>query len=150
MLREEKGCKVILLLNEEGLGDEKAMFRKYLEKVVDQAIHYIPTPAESAAAALNLSNDLDAALARNTEQLGITNIRVIKRIRRFLGFLAPELKGLHTSITAQASRRQRCSAGAYSSRRWRRILLMLLASIPTRGCSIRRSQAIRKHNGMRY
>ncbi len=102
MLREEKGCKIMLLLNEEGLGEEKAVFRKYLEKVVDQAIHYIPTPSESAATVLDFSNDIDAALAQKIERLGITNIRVIKRIQRFLGFLTPELKGLHASITDQA------------------------------------------------
>jgi hypothetical protein len=102
MLREEKGCKVVLLLNEEGLGEDKAVFRKHLEKVVDQAIHYVPTAVESASAALDTTQPLDAALARQTEQLGITNIRVIKRIRRFLGYLVLELAGMHPSISEQA------------------------------------------------
>jgi hypothetical protein len=102
MLREEKGCKIILLLNEEGLGEDKATFRKHLEKVVDQAIHYVPTAAESAAAALDLRQNLDASLAARTEKLGITNVRVIRRIRRFLGYLEPALVGMHPLILEQA------------------------------------------------
>jgi hypothetical protein len=102
MLREEKGCKVVLLLNEEGLGEDRKLFRTYLEKVVDQAIHYSPTAKESAAAALDLDNETEAALAAKVEQLGITNIRVIKRIARFLKHLIPDLAPLHPDVTAQA------------------------------------------------
>ena len=52
-LRERRGCKVVLLLNEEGLGDARPKFHEYLEKVVDQAIRFEPTAEEAAAAALN-------------------------------------------------------------------------------------------------
>lgn len=102
MLREEKGCKIVLLLNEEGLGKDEAIFRTYLEKVVDQAIHYTPTPKESAAAALKPDEAIEAALSTKVEQLGITNIRVIQRINRFVHNLVPELAELHPDVTEQA------------------------------------------------
>ena len=102
MLREEKRCKVVLLLNEEGLGADHKIFRTYLEKVVDQAIDYKPTAKESAAAALDLKDPTEAILAKKIEQLGITNIRVITRIKRFLRHLVPALSALHPDVTKQA------------------------------------------------
>lgn len=100
-LREEKNCKIILLLNEEGLGERGSDFRAHLEKVVDQAIRFTPTPFESASAALNLNNPVEHALAERTARLGITNIRVIKRIRRFLSHLEPALSDMHPNVLVE-------------------------------------------------
>ena len=97
--RERKGCKVVLLLNEDGLGNQTKKFRKYLEKVVDQAITFEPTPAESAAAALDLADKMTPHLSGRTIALGITNIRVIRRIRRFLTYVEPALEGLREDVT---------------------------------------------------
>jgi len=102
MLREERDCKVVLLLNEEGLGGETEVYRTYLEKVVDQAINYAPTPRESAEIALDMSVVVDRSLAERIATLGIINIRVIKRIRRFLGDLEPLLHLLHPAVLEQA------------------------------------------------
>jgi hypothetical protein len=98
-LRERRGCKIVLLLNEEGLGDAKSTFREYLEKAVDQAIRFEPTAEESAAAALSPADPLFTALSERTITLGITNIRVIRRIRRFLSFIEPELTRMHAGVT---------------------------------------------------
>lgn len=97
-LREEKNCKVLLLLNEEGLGDERETFRTHLEKVVDQAVRYSPTPAESAAAALDDALPTERLLAQSTIKLGITNIRVIGRIKRFISFIEPIVTPLHPNV----------------------------------------------------
>ena len=49
-LKEQRACKVVLLLNEEGLaGDGASDFKTQLEKVADNVIHLDPTPAEAAA-----------------------------------------------------------------------------------------------------
>lgn len=99
-LREEKNCKVVLLLNEEGFGQEREKeFRKHLEKVVDQAVRYTPTAEEAAEMALDDADPIKPALSARLRKLGITNIRVIRRIRRFLGFVEPQLDGLHNSVT---------------------------------------------------
>jgi hypothetical protein len=98
-LRERRHCKVVLLLNEDGLGDQGTKYREYLEKVVDQAVKFEPTPQESAAAALDAKDTLGSRLRAKTEALGITNIRVIRRIRRFLSYIEPQLTGLHHGVT---------------------------------------------------
>lgn len=98
-LRERRGCKILLLLNENGLGDQAPTFQKYLEKVVDQAVRFEPTAQESAAAALNQVDALAVRLGERTTELGVKNIRVIRRIRRFLSFVEAELVGLHDGVT---------------------------------------------------
>ncbi len=100
-LRERRRCKVVLLLNEEGLGDQGPKYRAFLEKVVDQAVKFEPTAKESADAAVEASDVLGQRLARQTVRLGIGNIRVIRRIRRFLRQIEPELIGLHDGVTEQ-------------------------------------------------
>lgn len=94
-LRERRNCKIVLLLNEEGLSDAKASFREYLEKAVDQAIRFEPTAEESANAAICPDDQLGKTLSERTIALGITNIRVIRRIRRFLSFIEPKLTAFH-------------------------------------------------------
>lgn len=96
--RERRGCKVVLLLNEDGLGDQTPKFREYLEKVVDQAIMFEPTPQESATAALGSGDKLGVLLGARTVALGITNIRVIRRVRRFLSYVEPLLENLHDTV----------------------------------------------------
>lgn len=98
-LRERRRCKVILLLNEDGLGDQGPKYRAYLEKVVDQAVKFEPTAQESADAAISAGDRLGTRLAEQTVRLGIGNIRVIRRVRRFLGQIEAELAGLHDGVT---------------------------------------------------
>lgn len=101
-LREQRHCKIVLLLNEDGLADEqKQKFQKYLEKTVDQAIRYEPTAKESATIALEQNDRNTITLKARAEILGITNIRVIRRIRRFLGQLEPSLAGHHDGLSEQ-------------------------------------------------
>ena len=97
-LRERRNCKVVLLLNEDGLGKQGAKYRQYLEKVVDQAVAFEPTAEESIAAALPPGDDLGELVAKQAIILGITNIRVIRRIRRFLSYLEPQMAGLHDGV----------------------------------------------------
>lgn len=103
-LRERRRCKVVLLLNEDGLGDQGVKYRAFLEKVVDQAVKFEPTADESAGAAIEASDVLGQELARQTIKLGIRNIRVIRRIRRFLCQIEPELVGLNDRVTDQVVR----------------------------------------------
>lgn len=100
-LRERRACKIVLLLNEDGLGKQGDRFREYLEKVVDQAVRFEPTPIESAGAAIDAGDAIGQRLAECTVRLGITNIRVIRRLRRFLSFVEPLLVDLHDGVTNQ-------------------------------------------------
>jgi Cdc6-like AAA superfamily ATPase len=81
-LREQRGCKVALILNAEKL-DNKDEFDALLEKVIEEKVILAPTPIESAAIALESKSDpLTSKLKANCEALGIRNIRVIKQIER--------------------------------------------------------------------
>ncbi len=82
-LKEQRNCKVVLLLNQDALdGDDGASFALQLEKVADTFIKYNPTADESAAIAFPGTEETRGWLRDNAAKLGIVNIRVIKRAER--------------------------------------------------------------------
>lgn len=84
-LREQRNCKVALILNDEQLeGEAKQTFEENLEKVADVSLVYEPLPADSVEIAITGTDDTSRHVADRCIALGITNIRVIKRIIRFV------------------------------------------------------------------
>jgi len=81
-LREQRGCKVALLLNAERLGDDRDEFYDLLEKVIETKVVLAPTAAESVAIAITGQDAISVTLRRHCETLGIRNIRVLKQIER--------------------------------------------------------------------
>jgi hypothetical protein len=79
-LKEVRKCKVCLILNDEELEHGEEEFRKYLERVVDATLKFVPSPAECTHIALSGHTETDKWLAENCVTLGISNIRVIKKI----------------------------------------------------------------------
>lgn len=91
MLKEQRHCKVILLLNEEQLEvSAKEELNRQIEKVVDVSLVFEPSPAEAVTIAFVEKSEVNQKLAPKIVKLGITNIRVIKKIER----LADRLAGL--------------------------------------------------------
>ncbi|WP_298963885.1 hypothetical protein [uncultured Roseibium sp.] len=94
-LREERNCKVAILLNDERLEDEdKEDFARYLEKVVDINLRFSPTPTESAEIALKAlsgSGEVKMLVRERTTKLGIDNVRVIRKIYSFVQQIEPLL-----------------------------------------------------------
>lgn len=91
-LKEERGCKVVILLNDEALrGTDKAQFSAYLEKVVDRNLLFAPTAEESAAIAIPQSDDIAKIVRERCIQLGIDNIRVISKIHTAVQQIMPLL-----------------------------------------------------------
>lgn len=88
-LREQRNCKVVLILNDEQLGDGREAFNKNLEKVVDLSLVYQPSAAECAKIAIVEIDDISRFVAERCTTLGITNIRVIKRAVHFVEALKP-------------------------------------------------------------
>jgi hypothetical protein len=101
-LKEERGCKVVLLLNDERLGDEAAEFADQIEKVADLTLLFAPTAAEAAAIALREDDELSRLLRARSVSLGITNIRVIVKTARLARRLAELLDGRDVSVVDQA------------------------------------------------
>ncbi len=80
-LRQEKSCKVVILLNDDALTDKnKKDFKAQLEKVADTILAFEPTPVEAAEIAIEKSTNFHERLGRDTRSLNIVNIRVIKKI----------------------------------------------------------------------
>lgn len=81
-LKEHKGCKVALILNDGQFGEDQAEFQTFYEKVVDYTLKYVPTPKESALIALTEETMTGRLLANHCVSLGISNIRLIKKIEQ--------------------------------------------------------------------
>ena len=81
-LKEQKHCKVVILLNDEQLGNDESEFRSQLEKVADANIRFEPTSEEAADIGVDKANAFSAKLADNCIKLGIVNIRTIKKAER--------------------------------------------------------------------
>lgn len=102
-LKEQKRCKVIVLLNAEKIDPgNKLAFETQLEKVADVTFVFDPTPAEAADIGLSQTAPLRAQLVAHTTTLSIVNVRVIKKIERGAIRLAEILKGQDDRILSQA------------------------------------------------
>src|SRR5579883_563259 len=89
-LKDAKHCKVLMILNEDGLSTtDREEFDKYLEKVIDTSLTFEPTPEESTRLVLNMQSGADLSLQRACISLGISNIRVIKRLQRAVMNIQP-------------------------------------------------------------
>jgi len=103
LLKEQKKCKVVLILNDKELLEEKAAddYEKYREKVVDIELAFSPNAQECADIAL--SNDkISNKLKSFIEKLGINNIRIIKKIERLSKIIATLLTEFEEEVLNQA------------------------------------------------
>jgi len=99
MLKEQKKCKIALLLNdnEEGMDD----YEKYREKVIDIELEFAPTATECASIAYEGKGYIYETLAELTKKLDIRNIRVLKKIERLINLAMPYLDGYEQDIKYQ-------------------------------------------------
>jgi KAP family P-loop domain len=98
-LRQQRSCKIILVLNDEQLkAEQKQWFESYLEKVVDVSLTLQPTPSESIAIAIRGTDDLSMRIAERCTSLGIANIRVIRRIERYVHAIRPMLQEFEPEV----------------------------------------------------
>lgn len=99
LLKEQKKCKVVLLLNdgEEGLKD----YEKYREKVIDIELAFAPDPEECASIAYSEQTPNHSRLRELTTSLGIRNIRILKKIERLVTLSLPLTEGFELEIADQ-------------------------------------------------
>lgn len=101
LLKEERHCKVVLLLNDEE-HDDQDEFARQLEKVADVTLKFEPTAAEAANIALDHDAPFVDMIRPRIEHLDITNIRVIRKIERLAGRLADLLADYDPIIAKEA------------------------------------------------
>ncbi|WP_097417109.1 hypothetical protein [Escherichia coli] len=92
-LARRKGCKVVLILNEDNLHDEtaKKQFLEYREKVIDVEIKYDPTPEKNLRKVFYEIDSDFLLLKVLANDLGIKNIRILNKIKTSLVNLRNEL-----------------------------------------------------------
>lgn len=102
-LKEQRDCKVVLLLNDEAFeGEEDEDFKTNLEKVADTTLRFEPTAREAAAIGIDDDAAFKERLQANCEALGIVNIRTIKKIERTAKRLHEELANYDRRVFHQA------------------------------------------------
>ena len=102
-LKEQRNCRVVLLLNDEAMEQEKRKdFERLLEKAIDTSIVFAPTAEEAARIAIVDDEPVSALLRGGVVALGITNIRVIKKIERLAHRLAGYLQPYRPEVLTQA------------------------------------------------
>ncbi|MEJ0040955.1 MAG: hypothetical protein WDM81_01420 [Rhizomicrobium sp.] len=101
-MKEERGCKVVLILNDGELDSDKADFDRYFEKVVDVSLEFAPTSKQSTLIAIPGSDSCAEQARQNAVTLGITNIRVLRQIRRVIDLVEPTLSTYDSAIFRQA------------------------------------------------
>lgn len=99
LLKEQKDCKVVLLLNDGT--KEVEDYSTYKEKVIDVELCFSPLPQESASIAYDKSKGYSSKLAENTINLGVSNIRILKKIESIVGLLWPRIERCEEEIKGQ-------------------------------------------------
>src|SRR3989338_4153223 len=103
LLKQQKKCKVVLLLNDEELSEEnRKVFDKQLEKVADTVLKFELSPIEAADIVFQSPETSDDLLHNNCIILGITNIRVIKKIEIICKRLEEILSKTYPNVLKQA------------------------------------------------
>jgi hypothetical protein len=99
LLKEQKKCKIVLLLNdsEEGLED----YIKYREKVIDIELMFAPTAEECTNIAYDGKGYVYEKLTELTNKLDIKNIRILKKIEKLINLAMPYLEDYEQEITYQ-------------------------------------------------
>jgi hypothetical protein len=103
-LKEQRKCKLVLLLNDRELdADGSKELEHYFEKVVDVALKFAPGPDDSVRIALPDTDTASRMIGENCKVLGIANIRVIKKIERFVRIIQPLVEEFDEGVFRQAA-----------------------------------------------
>lgn len=103
MLREQRECKIVFLLNQDALEEEsKDIFKKQLEKVVDTFIVFEPTCDDVLNICVDCVDDVAKKMRDRIKLLNIKNIRVIKKIEKWVRRTEEILKGSEPEVLDQA------------------------------------------------
>ena len=93
---------MILLLNSSELqGTDGSAFGTFLEKVVDRTLEFLPTSKECAEIAFDNDDEVVQQVARHVVALGISNIRVMRKIE----YAAKQLHAVLKEYDAEVFRR---------------------------------------------
>lgn len=102
-LKEQRKCKVVILLNDSELDEKgKLQLATNFEKVVDVGVRFVPKPDGSVRIALRDGDEVSKILGEHCKTLGIYNIRVIKKIELLVRDVEPLLTRFDKHVFGQA------------------------------------------------
>ncbi|WP_281221918.1 hypothetical protein [Photobacterium sanguinicancri] len=99
--KEQKGCKVVLLLNEEAGDDTFKDYRKYKEKIVDRQLHFEPTAEQCFDIMFADDFEFRDYVRDCCIGLNIKNKRVIRKIVEHTSEFLELVDGFDESIKKQ-------------------------------------------------
>ncbi|KVE82353.1 hypothetical protein WI99_22745 [Burkholderia cepacia] len=103
-LREQAGCKIIMVFNEDVLSDgAKESYVRYAEKVVDQKLKFVMSPQDALELGLPDDVPLRSFVTQPIQHLGIANIRVIQKIASALRMIYPVIEHCSSAVQQQAA-----------------------------------------------
>lgn len=104
LLKEQKKCKIILILNDESLSEDASFdYVKLREKVIDTELLFAPTADECIGIALT-NGRLNHLLSSYVMKLKISNIRILKKIEKLAAALVILLKEYDEPVLDRAMR----------------------------------------------
>ncbi len=116
ILKEQKKCKVVLILNDESLGgDAHVEYNRLREKVIDSELRFAPSARDCVAIALR-NDTLGRILGASVIQLQINNIRIIKKTEALAALMIPAMKSVDPQVLERAVRILVLLAWCYYSR----------------------------------
>jgi len=102
LLKEQKKCKVVFLLNNDEYSEEdRKSYRTYREKVIDYELIFAPTPEECVSIAYAKVPQNISKIKKMSANLGIRNIRVLKKIERLVTQAVPLVDHFQVEILDQ-------------------------------------------------
>ncbi|TEP58409.1 hypothetical protein IPC72_22225 [Pseudomonas aeruginosa] len=100
-LVEKKNCSVILILNQGQIAGDAAEYLQFSEKVFDYEVEFSPTAEEAANIVFNYDDGYERKIIENPLILGISNIRLLKKIKYFSGALKSVLEEYPDAVSNQ-------------------------------------------------
>jgi hypothetical protein len=99
-LKEERGCRVVLVANDKKLVDiDATTAQTFLEKVIDEHVHFAPTAQEACDIALGANPSQPTLMLRDhLLSLNVANIRVIGRLNRLVAAMANTVNGVDEKV----------------------------------------------------
>ena len=111
-LKVESQCKVILLFNEEQLGERAKQYEQAGEKVVDKKLAFMTTASEAVDFGLPSDTPLREYVIPCVEKLGISNIRTVQKIANGLQTVHRVIPNCSDALNQQAAIAVAVFAGA--------------------------------------
>lgn len=95
VLKEQRNCKVVLILNDESIeGANKKDYEDYREKVVDVELHFSPDTEDLVKLVFEDTHPYFNKINHCISSLQVKNIRTIQKIKMYLDKLSSSLEGV--------------------------------------------------------